>query len=124
MGAAEFNREDFIPGKGVPGRTWPFVLALVLMGVVLIVAGFVAYEFVASHKGISMMSGKSAELTEIEKRLASMEHRLGQIEKRRRNAGVEPLVPEKKAQNHTTTRPTGCAWRWAKATAIGSRQLG
>lgn len=106
MGAAQFDREAFIPPKDV-GRRNPLVaLIFGLIAAALIVLGFIAYKFGFKTLDIGNAPPKNTELSTLENKLTSMEYRLGQLEKRRRNASAESLTPEKKEENHNSKNLT------------------
>src|SRR5262252_8052948 len=110
MGTSQFDREAFVPPKNAPARNPLFVLILGSVGVVLALTAFVAYRSGFKNLGFTNSPAKSEQLTSIEEKLATMEQRLGQLEKKRKNPDVVPLVSNAEKPNHNGNDKDTASW--------------
>ncbi len=106
MGGFEFNRQDYAQPKPVeprPGPSFSMAGPLILTAVV-IVGGVIVY-ILLKGAGTRDVGGNNAQPAQIEQRLDALEHRLDQVEKRRKPSTPEPSVTAPK-QEPANPRPS------------------
>jgi hypothetical protein len=126
MGTAQFDRQAFIEPKDDHPPRNPFVVLIFRLSavVVLAVAAFIAYKFGFKTLGAGSLAAKNPELTSIEQKLASMEYRIGQLEKKRKNPGAEPVAPERKQQGHAEKSLTSLTGNTPRVVYLGPQRAG
>ena len=106
MGAApQFDRQVFAAAKKPPARDPLFVLAPVLFAAVVAAGGFMAYQFIFGDKG-DAGSVSAEQISAVQQKLAAVERRLEQLERKRRGGATETPV-ENETKSTGQSAPVG-----------------
>jgi hypothetical protein len=91
LGGFEFNRRDYAQPRIIEPRPSPSSADPLLLTVVVIVGGLIVYRLLGTGRAADSGSN-SADFAQIEQRLEGIEHRLDQLERRRRPSAPEPVT--------------------------------